>query len=189
MESPESLERLLLWLSKNGASGALKYEEIRKKLIYLFTCRGCQVPEELTDETIDRTARAIGKPGFLFEGDPIAYFRGVARNVHLEWLRQDRRFSREPVSEAYAQPPAPPVGGTDKDVLLTCLERCLGTISVTKRELLLGYYASEKKEKIDRRQRIADESGIGLNALRIQLFRLRGTIRDCVQKCAADSEI
>src|ERR1700685_4239923 len=101
-ESPDSLKRLLLWLSDDRANGALEYEQIRRKLIYLFTCRGCRTPEELADETIDRTANAIAKPGFAYQGNPISYFRGVARNVHLEWLREDRRFRAEPVSEVDA---------------------------------------------------------------------------------------
>jgi len=50
--------------------------------------------EELADETIDRMTSYF-EPGFAFEGKPIAYFCGVARNVHLESLRQKRRFVQE----------------------------------------------------------------------------------------------
>ena len=106
MESLEVMQSFLLWLGEDQASGALKYEEIRQKLIRLFRYRGCHIPEELADETIDRTARAVLKPDFRYQGEPIAYFRGVARNVYFEWLRNERRLPSEPISETNGELPA-----------------------------------------------------------------------------------
>src|SRR5690348_618571 len=97
MESPAALDAFLAWLGQNEATGARKYEEVRQKLIVLFRCRGCSAAEDLADETIDRTARAVAKPGFSCPGDPILFFRGVARNVYLEWLRRERRNPQEPM--------------------------------------------------------------------------------------------
>ena len=91
MESPESMRAFLIWLGGDTASGARRYEEIRQRLILLFRYRGCHVAEELADETIDRTARAVLKTDFQFEGDLLAYFRGVARNIYLEWVRKEQR--------------------------------------------------------------------------------------------------
>ena len=87
MESPEVMQAFLQWLGPDQSSGARRYEEIRRNLILLFRWRGCYIAEELADETIDRTARAVLKPGFQYQGDQVLYFRGVARNVFLEWLR------------------------------------------------------------------------------------------------------
>ena len=189
MESPEAMKALLLWLGGDQAAGARKYEEIRQKLIVLFRYRGCHVPEELADDTIDRTARNVLNPDFQYQGDPIAYFRGVARNVYLEWFRKERRLPTEPISEIKFELPAPAANSGKDDLLQACLERCLNSLPSTKRILLIRYYRSDKKAKIDGRQLLAEELGIGLNALRIQVFRLRNTMRRCVEKCTAKGEI
>jgi DNA-directed RNA polymerase specialized sigma24 family protein len=189
MESSEALKAVLLWLGEDQVSGAQRYEEIRQKLILLFRWRGCQVAEELADETIDRTARALLKPDFSYQGDPIAYFRGVAHNIYREWLRKERRFPTESISEGYLELPVLH-GGTEKsDLSLTCLEHCLNALLPTKRTLLIRYYRSDKRAKIDGRQVLAEELGIGLNALRIQVFRLRNGLRRCVENCVARGDI
>lgn len=181
MESPEALEAFLLWLGNNTASGARKYEEVRQRLILLFRCRGSQTPEELADETIDRTARIVTRPDFQFSGDSMAYFRGVARNVFLESLRHQRRLILEPISEMNFEPPAPNNREEDKERMAAGLEHCLDELPEGKRSLLLRYYQSEKGTKIDNRHHLAEEQGIGLNALRIQIFRLRNAVRLCVE--------
>ena len=182
METPEVMEDFLLWLGN--------YEEIRKKLILVFRYRGCHVPDELADETIERTARAVQKPDFKYRGEPAAYLRGVARNVYLEWLRKERRLRTEPLPEGNFEPAAPASLGNEKDELLkSCLERCLAALPSAKRTLLLRYYQSDKREKIDGRQLIAKELGIGLSGLRVQVFRLRNALRQCVEKCRAKGEI
>jgi DNA-directed RNA polymerase specialized sigma24 family protein len=189
MESPEVMRSFLLWLGEDPASGARKYEQIRQKLILLFRYRGCHIPEELADETIDRTARAVLKPDFHFQGEPVAYVRGVARNVHLEWLRKERRLPTEPISEVDRGLPASASGTAQEEMLHACLESCLNTLAPAKKSLLIRYYGSEKRGKIDGRQLLAEELGIGLNALRIQAFRLRAALRVCVEKCNAKDEI
>jgi DNA-directed RNA polymerase specialized sigma24 family protein len=189
MESPEAMDAVLLWLGEDRVAGARRYEEIRQKLILLFRCRGCHIPEELADETIDRTARAVLKPDFRYQGDPIAYFRGVAHNVYREWLRKERRFRTEPLSDGYLELPAS-AGESEKDDLLpACLDRCLNALLPAKRMLLIRYYGSDKQAKIDGRQLLANELGIGLNALRIQVFRLRNGLRECVENCEERGDI
>jgi DNA-directed RNA polymerase specialized sigma24 family protein len=183
MESPEAFEAFLLWLGRDQVAGGRKYEEVRQKLIALFRYRGCPNPEELADETLDRTARAVLKPDFTYVGDPIAYFHGVARNVHYEWLRRQRKFVQDSISEAQPELPSPEIHSEEVEIRSTCLERCLDTLPEGKKTFLLRYYGSEKRAKIDGRQLLAKEEGIALNALRIQVFRLRNTLRNCVGKC------
>jgi hypothetical protein len=50
----EAFDQLLTWLNPDRERSGKKYEEIRKRLITIFTCRGCLIPKELSDETIDR---------------------------------------------------------------------------------------------------------------------------------------
>jgi RNA polymerase sigma factor (sigma-70 family) len=189
MESPEVMQAFLQWLGPDQSSGARRYEEIRRNLILLFRWRGCYIAEELADETIDRTARAVLKPGFQYQGDQVLYFRGVARNVFLEWLRKERRLSTDPISETHIELPDPTASPEPDDIRLACLERCLNALPPAKRRLVIRYYRSDKREKIDGRQLLAEELGIGLNALRIQMCRLRTHLRRCVGNCEVKGEI
>jgi DNA-directed RNA polymerase specialized sigma24 family protein len=186
MKTPADLENLLLWLGPNTDSGALKYVEVRQRLIALFKFRGCSGPEELADQTLDRTARAILKPGFAFEGDPMAYLRGVARNVYLESRRKSRIVGQD-VSHEIDSVPQPVVDNSGIEPLFLCLDRCLAQLAEDKRTLLLRYYQGERSAKIDGRLQLAQERGLELNALRIQVFRLRNVVRQCVERCCADS--
>jgi DNA-directed RNA polymerase specialized sigma24 family protein len=183
MRSPTDLDGLLLWLGSDRDAGARRYVEVRQKLATLFECRGCQSPEDLADETLDRTARAILKPGFSFEGDIMAYLLGVARNVYLESLRKKRTISQEAIPGFADRTVQTQSDDSRKEVLLSCLDRCLGRLPTDKRSLLLRYYQGEKTAKIDGRLRLAEQEGLELNALRIQIFRLRNLVRECVESC------
>jgi len=188
MESPEVMRTFLIWLGGDLSSGARRYEEIRQRLILLFRYRGCHIPEELSDETIDRTARAVLKPDFQYRGDQLAYFRGVARNVFLEWLRRERRIPTEPIPEEGLEAPAPESAASMGDAPEVCLDLCLNSLPSARKTLLIRYYQCEKRAKIDDRQLLANELGIGLNALRIQVFRLRNSLRQCVEGCKGRKE-
>lgn len=188
MESPENMQAFLTWLGGDMTSGACRYEEIRQRLILLFRYRGCHVAEELADETIDRTARAVLKPDFQYEGDVLAYFRGVARNIYLEWLRREGRMRTEPIPESELEAPADDLRANIDSGRQACLDLCLSRLPTTRKALLIRYYQSDKRAKIDGRQLLAKEMGVGLNALRIQVFRLRNSLRKCVDGCKARRE-
>jgi RNA polymerase sigma factor (sigma-70 family) len=184
-----TFEQLLAWLGKNREAGAQKYELIRGRLIYLFTCRGCHVPDELADETIDRVARAIGRPDFEYTGDPAPYFYAVARNIHFEWLRRERRLPTDPIEGLESALRGDLESHLHKEHLSDCLGKCLEKLPPDKRALLLQYYRLEKKGKIQDRKRLATLAGLGLNAFRIQLFRLRQSVRTCIDGCMSGSEM
>lgn len=189
MDNPATLDALLVWLGQGKYDGALKYEEIRRRLIYIFTCRGCHTPEELADETIDRTALAIARPGFQYQGDPTAYFYGVAQNIHHEWLRRELPHLQEPITgDLPDRHPWSLELGT-AEILASCLEKCLLKLPAERRQILLRYYRNEKGTKIKNRKDLADQNGVGANALRIQLFRLRNQVRNCVRRCVRQSEM
>jgi DNA-directed RNA polymerase specialized sigma24 family protein len=187
MEDPATLDALLVWLGQGQYDGATRYEEIRRRLIYLFTCRGCHTPEDLADETLDRTALAINKPGFQYQGDPVAYLHGVAQNILHEWLRKQRRFIQEPISGDVADKRSWRVEQSDREILSSCLENCLMKLQPEKRQVLLRYYQNDKGAKIRDRKDLAGE--VGSNALRIQLFRLRKQVRHCVERCVRQHEM
>src|SRR5215471_19931644 len=84
----DAFDQLLEWLGPDREHGALRYEEIRRRLIKIFVCRGCRAAEELTDETIDRVTSKLVDVAPGYKGDPALYFFGVAHKVHLEYVRK-----------------------------------------------------------------------------------------------------
>lgn len=171
----ESFDSLLAWLDSDRERAGRRYEEIRRRLIKIFACRGCHEPEDLADETINRVAKKVADISATYEGDPALYFYGVANKVHLESVK------KRPASPA---PPAPQAEEFEREH--DCLERCMELLPPRNRELVLQYYHEERGAKIEHRQALADQLGIALNALRIRAHRIRMTLRRCVEACLAE---
>jgi DNA-directed RNA polymerase specialized sigma24 family protein len=168
-----SFDRLLAWLHSDREQAGKKYEEIRRRLIKIFTCRGCYEAEDLADETINRVAKKSEEIAATYNGDPSLYFYGVAHKVHLEYLRK----------KPAPAPPPPPRPPEEVEREYECLDRCMQQLTPDSRVLVLQYYQEERKAKIDHRKGLALRLGIGLNALRLRAFRIRETLHQCVQNC------
>ena len=156
------------------------YERLRARLIRVFAQRGCSTPEELADETIARVASKLDEVASTYEGNPAAYFLGVARNVYREhrrqpaWVELDVELERAPA--AAGTPPS-------EDASEACLEICLAQLDSDERFLIIQYYRYEKGANIEHRQLLAETFGIGLNTLRIRAYRIRGRLAQCVGEC------
>jgi RNA polymerase sigma factor (sigma-70 family) len=151
-----------------------KYEDIRYRLIKIFTCRGCSEAEDLADDTINRVAKKLVKIKDVFEGNRAAYFYGVAHKVYLEYLRKRRTpFIPPPLS----------LDAEETEQEYECLEQCIGQLPPGQRELVIEYYQEDKGAKIISRKRLAEKLGIGLNAMRIRACRIRAALQECVQDC------
>lgn len=175
----DAFDSLLAWLHSNREQAGQKYEDIRLRLIKVFTCRGCVDPEDLADETINRVASKLSEIAPTFVGEPARYFYGVANKVHLEYLR--RRPAPEP-------PPTPPPFETEEvEKEFDCLERCMRRLTRENRTLVLEYYQDEKQAKIDHRKKLAEQLGIAVNALRIRAFRIRASLQECVTNCVREA--
>ena len=171
----ERFNQLLNWLSPSREQAAKKYEEIRRRLITIFTCRGCREAEDLADETINRVTRRVPEIADTYTGEQALYFYGVAHKVHLEYLRK--------MSTPLPLPPPPVEKSEEEEARYACLEKCMMHLTPENRELLLNYYQEEKQAKIDARRKFAEHLNIPLNALRIRVFRLRESLRECVLAC------
>jgi DNA-directed RNA polymerase specialized sigma24 family protein len=169
----EAFDRFLVWLNPDPDRAGEIYEEIRRRLIKIFACRGCACPEDLADETINRVVRKSLEIAENYEGDPALYFYGVARYVHHEYLRE------KPLPEP--QPPADGPSTAEEDY--ECLEQCMEKLPTRSKELVLQYYQEEKRGKIKHRKRLAKQLDIPLNALRIRACRIRTDLRTCVLEC------
>ena len=174
--SQEDFDALLDWLDSDREQAGIKYEQIRSRLIKIFTGRGCVDPEELADETINRVTRKIKDIKNEFTGDPALYFFGVAKMLFLEYMR------RKP-----PQTPPPPTDSARAELEYRCLERCIDRLSEDDRSLLLREYGAKGQTQVERRKALADELGISLNALRIRVYRVRIALKECIEKCIQGS--
>jgi DNA-directed RNA polymerase specialized sigma24 family protein len=175
--SQEAFDALLAWLDSDREQAALKYEKIRRALIKIFTGRGCVEPEDLADETINRVTKKLKEIEKDFTGDRTRYFFGVAKMVHLEHLRRK-------IPQVVPTPPNDP---TRIELEYSCLERCIDQLSKDDRDRLLRYYGADSRNETEHRRALAEEMGIGPNALRIRIYRIRQTLKECVEKCVARS--
>jgi RNA polymerase sigma factor (sigma-70 family) len=173
----EAFDNFLGWLGEDREQAGRKYEEIRRKLIKIFTCRGCAVAEDLADETINRVVRKAPELKETYVGNPTHYFCGVAHNVHLEYLRKKREIEL---------PPTRPTDEIEQEY--ECLEQCMQQLPPQNRELVLQYYQEEKQAKIENRRKLARRLGIELNALRIRAHRIRVSLQECMRQCLALKE-
>jgi DNA-directed RNA polymerase specialized sigma24 family protein len=174
--SQEDFDALLKWLDSDREQAAIKYEDIRKRLIKIFTGRACVEAEDLADETINRVTSKLGELGTEFEGDRGRYFFGVANKVYLEYKRR-----KSPQSSPFSPPDSNQI-----ELEFRCMERCIETLSDENRYLLLQYYGAEGGTKAEQRKRLAEELGIAPNALRIRAHRIRMGLQDCMKKCIED---
>jgi DNA-directed RNA polymerase specialized sigma24 family protein len=170
----DEFDALLAWLDPDRDLAAQKYEEIRRRLIKIFVCRGCPVAEDLADETIDRVAGKVADVAPSYVGNPALYFYGVAKNIYHEWLRRPPPVPA-PVPVVDPDPPVP-------DPEYDCLMECMKLLASKDQELILDYYQEEKQAKIDHRKKLAEGLGIGLNTLRIKVYRLRARLQECVEQ-------
>jgi DNA-directed RNA polymerase specialized sigma24 family protein len=179
----QEFDNLLSWLSPDREDAGRKYEEIRKQLVRFFTCWGCGAPDDLTDETIDRLVRWMEGRGWEASAEPIRVFYGFARNIRHEAYRQPS-VAPMPVEVEDLSPKQ-----ENQEVNLHCLDLCLEKLAEVERELIRGYYAHAGRKKIEHRQTMAGKMGIGMNALRIQAWRIRSTLRDCIDGCLKQQAI
>jgi DNA-directed RNA polymerase specialized sigma24 family protein len=168
----EDFDRLLAWLDEDREHAGVAYEKVRWRLTTIFASRGCRVPEELADETIDRVSRRVADIQETYIGNRLLYFLGVANNVHHEYLKRPR-----------LPEPSPPSASEDQEQTYNCLEQCLGKLTERSQHLIRQYYAEDKQTKIRLRKALADQLGISLNALRARALRVREVLQSCIERC------
>lgn len=174
----EAFDSLLAFLGPTPEEAGRRYEEIRRRLIKIFACRGCRTPEELVDESIDRVARKAAELAPTYEGDPALFFYGVARRVYLESVKK----------KPMAAPPPVPDSIEEHQRELDCLDECMESLPPAQSAFIRDYYREDKSAKIEDRKALAERMGIGINALRIRAHRIRAELEKCVTACLERSD-
>ena len=178
----EGFDQFLSLLSSDRARAGQFYEEIRTRLLKFFEWRGCPVADELTDRTFNRV---IGK---LQAGEAIlnaqSYCVGVARLVHLEYLREadrERQLSEESPVVAMSRN----VEEATEALRVAAFEDCFAALLPAQRRHLLAYHTGEKQERISNRKALAAQLGTPANSLRIRMFRLKTILEECIARAMA----
>jgi DNA-directed RNA polymerase specialized sigma24 family protein len=170
---------LLTRLAPDAERAGSAYEHLRRALVSFFAWRGAATPEECADETLDRLGKRL-EGGAVVEDLP-GFARGIARLVLLEhWRRPDARG----VPLDVGSPPRVTAESAPDDALADCLDHCLGELPHDGRDLILGYYRAEGRNRIDARKRMAQALGVSESALRNRAQRLRDQLARCVTDCA-----
>lgn len=179
---PESFDEILAWLNPDRDVAASMYLALREGLAKTFIFNGCSDPEGLTDETFDRLAKKIHEVRQDYEGDPRLYFYAIARNLIKEESKKVKRHA----SLDGVDPPARASDEAEQETAEMreeCLQSCLKKLDAEKRNLIESYYAKEKQAKIDHRAALAKQLGIKVETLRVNVYRIRNTLLECIERC------
>ena len=175
----EAFAKLLAHLDPDKDRAGDRYETLRLTLVKFFDWRGAHFPEECADETFNRIARKIDSGEII--RDVATYCHGVARLILLETFRhpEHKKVSLEAVSAVHTPTSSPEENNQQRE----CFEQCLSSLPEESRGLILEYYESEKRGKIDNRLSLTERLGIPLNALRSRAQRVRARLEQCVNRC------
>jgi RNA polymerase sigma factor (sigma-70 family) len=178
----DSFNELLDWLNPDRDLAARMYEEIRRDLIKVFGWNKCIDPEGMADETFDRVARKAYQLKDSFQGNRKLFFYGVANNLIKEYRKTVRTYVSLDEVEIAENPPAKFEEET-AEAREECLRTCLLELTVENRNLLIAYYAKEKRAKIDQRAKMAQQLGVSIETLRVRMCRIRSALVECIERC------
>lgn len=148
-----------------------RYYKCRLKLLKFYAWRRCEDPESLADETISRLLRSAHGGQEIRANSIYSYTYAIATHVWQEYLRAKKKgeliITLENLPEI-----------ADSQEVDDCKNNCLGKLPEAKR-LLLERYCSHDEERGD----IAKDLSVSLNALRLQIFRIKQELRECLDDC------
>jgi DNA-directed RNA polymerase specialized sigma24 family protein len=172
-----TLDNLLYALHPDREQASREYEALRQRLIRFFDWNHTPFPEELADEVLDRLARRLSNRETEIL-DPAKFAVGIARLLIKENLRENDRREAALVIMAQCTPESRnlELESALREEHIAVLQECLQAIPENSRNLLVRYFGTEGREKIQQRQRLAEEHGISLNALRNRVMRIRSEL-------------
>jgi DNA-directed RNA polymerase specialized sigma24 family protein len=170
-----AFDKLFQLLEPKAQSIEEGFQQCRFKLLKFFAWRRCEDPENLADETVNRLLKNVAAGQEILADKPYSYVYAIASHVFMEYLRAKKK-SGVIIDIDDMQEMAVP------EVVDDCQKQCLEQLSNEKRELLARYYLDD-----DQRDDIAEEQGLSLNALRLQVHRIKHGLRRCCEDCRKHS--
>lgn len=167
--------------AEDRAAASEKYLQVRKNLVRFFEGRGFFDAETHADEVLNRVTKKLDM-GESFENVG-SYVYGVARFLVLELRKKTGKEEKYLIQQPTSTLPPDSAEEDEKSAKLNCLNKCLSELSDENRQLIVAYYQGEKRDKIERRQRLAETLGIPQNALRSRAVRLREKLESCITGC------
>jgi DNA-directed RNA polymerase specialized sigma24 family protein len=183
----ESFDRFLEWLDADREEAARKYEAIRRDLITFFDSRVGADAENLADETINTVIEKAPQLIGVYVGDPRHYFFRVALFKRLAYVRTLARRDGGPLPKDMPDARSHDAA-MEKEVMSACLRECLQKSRPEEREMLLLYYGESGKGQLKERLELAARLGCSINALRLQIHRLKEKLRVCITECRRREE-
>ena len=177
----EALDGFLKCLGADRERAGAQYLAIHRNLVRFFEWRGCPFPEDHADEAITRVAKRIA--GGEEIRDPTTYVIGVARFLLLEIYKDQEKVRRIAAAQPETQPDSHDSAQVEQRA--ECLRHCLDKLSPANRELILQYYEGEKSQKINNRKQLTERLQLSVNTLRMRALRIRGSLQECMESCAA----
>lgn len=168
-------DRLFQLLEPSAQSVEAGFRQCRLKLIKFFAWRHCEDPDNLADETISRLLRNVQSGQEILADNPYSYVYAIASNIFKEYLRAKRKGAALVNIDEVREVAAP---ATEDD----CKKLCLEQLPPEKRELLAYYYLGYEE-----RDDIAAALGLTLNALRLQVHRIKHGLKRCTEECRKHS--
>ncbi|HRH42419.1 MAG TPA: sigma-70 family RNA polymerase sigma factor [Pyrinomonadaceae bacterium] len=175
--TPDSFSKLLLWLDEDIDQAGLKYQQIREKLIRIFISRGFSDSEDLADEVFNRVISKIDPISEKYQGEKSLYFFGIASKIILEANRKRELHIDESITKAFNNE-------YRIDPKLECLDNCLRELPPEQRTLILSYYQVDKTDKVLIRAELAKRFDLNISTLRVQISRIRKTLKSCIEDCS-----
>jgi DNA-directed RNA polymerase specialized sigma24 family protein len=160
-----ALDALLETLAPDREAAGARYEQLRRRLIDLFSWENCDSADSLADEVLNRLARKAQERTQIPHLE--AFALGIARYV----IQEERRKSRNRQTVLREIQLGPKAVGSENGAW-DALELCLTQLPAERRDLIERYY-------IEDRESLARSLGISTNTLRNRAMRIREQLYDC----------
>jgi len=144
--SESSFVRFLAWIDNGRESEGQEYLALRSRLVAYFQRKGCEIPDDLADETLERAHRRLDEVGRIDVETPAKFCYITAKFVFLEYLRSGRRKEKNIEPADFEKFEAQSLDGDNeqKEQMSRCLERCLSTLGSDGRNLNSGHNLGDR---------------------------------------------
>lgn len=177
--TPDNFAALLAALGNTAQEPGIHYERLRSKLIFFFSRKQLQFPEDLADEVLDRLTHRLSE-GIKIASIP-AFALGIARHVAQEQSAQ-KPHTQSMDGSFWDNVPAHLTTRSEEDEWdnITRMENCLKKLPKAEARLLRDYYLAASENPMQVHRNLADRLGVSANTLRQRAFLARQSLRACM---------